>query len=101
MTSRLVLIINNVLNSKYFFSFEMFPAIFCGFSYTVAPFHGVKLMIDQWSTLTVNCVDNLDRFTASFLFCLTSLDFNYVKPSWDLIKLKLQLLTLWLGVLMI
>ena len=28
----------------------------------------------------------------------TSLDFNYVKPCLDLIKLKLQLLTLWLGV---
>jgi len=30
----------------------------------------------------------------------TSLDFNYVKPCLDWLKLKLQLLTLWLGVLM-
>ena len=31
---------------------------------------------------------------------LTSLDFNYVKPCLDLLKFKLQLLTLGLGVLM-
>ena len=53
MKSRLVLIINNVLNSKYFFSFEMFPAIFCGFSYTVAPFHGV--LVDDRPMKHINC----------------------------------------------
>ena len=37
---------------------------------------------------------------SAFQMMQTSLDFNYVKPCLDLLKFKLQLLTLGLGVLM-
>ena len=58
-------------------------------------------MADQQSTLTlvgskvlILSVPFLDSVSVTAKYILTSLDFNYVKPCLDLIKLCLQLLTL-------